>query len=136
LFIVLFLSNLFTFGVGYFFISHMRNVTNVPKPYLFAGIIIFSVIGSYVGGASVFDIYVMLAFAVLGYLLTKFKINLPTVIVSFFLGPMLEMKLRQALRISGNDVTVFFTKPISLMFLILTVVAVVFLLKRRKTIIA
>ena len=136
LFIVLFISNLFTLGIGYFYIKHVRNVTAVPKPYLFTGIIVFSVIGSYVSYASIFDIYVMLAFAVLGYGLTKFKINLPTVIVSFFLGPMLEAKLRQTLKISGDDVTVFFTRPISLAFLILTVVAVVFLLKRRKTMIA
>lgn len=136
LFIVLFLSNLFTLGIGYFYIKHVRNVTAVPKPYLFTGIVVFSVIGSYVSYASIFDIYVMLAFAILGYGLTKFKVNLPTVIVAFFLGPMLEMKLRQTLKISANDVTVFFTKPISLSFLILTVVAVVFLLKRRKTMIA
>jgi len=135
LFIVLFLSNLFTLGIGYFYIKHVRNVTAVPKPYLFTGIVVFSVIGSYVSYASIFDIYVMLAFAILGYGLTKFKVNLPTVIVAFFLGPMLETKLRQTLKISANDVTVFFTKPISLAFLILTVVAVVFLLKRRKTMI-
>jgi putative tricarboxylic transport membrane protein len=135
LFIVLFLSNLFTLGIGYFYIKHVRNVTAVPKPYLFTGIVVFSVIGSYVSYASIFDIYVMLAFAILGYGLTKFKVNLPTVIVAFFLGPMLEMKLRQSLKISGNDVTVFFTKPISLAFLILTVVAVVFLLKRKKSVI-
>ncbi len=133
LFLVLLLSNLFTLGIGYFYIKYVRNVTAVPKPYLFTGIIVFSVIGSYVSYASIFDVYVMLAFAVLGYAFTKFKINLPTVIVSFFLGPMLEAKLRQALKISGDDVTVFFTRPISLAFLILTVVAVVFLLKRRKT---
>ena len=133
LFMVLFLSNLFTLGIGYFYIKYVRNVTAVPKPYLFTGIIVFSVIGSYVSYASVFDIYEMLAFAVLGYGLSKCKINLPTVIVAFFLGPLLETKLRQTLLIAGNDVTVFFTKPISLAFLILTVVAVVFLLKRRKT---
>ncbi|MBE0615386.1 MAG: tripartite tricarboxylate transporter permease [Burkholderiales bacterium] len=136
LFIVLFLSNLFTLGIGYFFIRHARNVTAIPKSYLFSGIIVFSVIGSYVSYASIFDVYAMLAFAVLGWALTKFKINLPSVIVAFFLGPMLETKLRQSLSISGNDVSVFFTKPISLGFLILTVVAVVFLLKRRKTLVA
>jgi len=133
LFFVLLLSNLFTLGIGYFYINHVRNVTSIPKPYIFTGIIVFSVIGSYVGYASIFDVYVMLAFAILGYGLTKFKINLPTVIVAFFLGPMLETKLRQALKISGDDVTVFLTKPISLSFLILTLVAVIFLLRRKKT---
>ena len=79
-----------------------------------------------------FDVYAMLVFGVLGYTLTKFKINLPTIIVAFFLGPMLEAKFRQSLAISGDDITVFLTKPISLTFLILTFAAVFFLLKRKK----
>ncbi|MCF8126408.1 MAG: tripartite tricarboxylate transporter permease [Desulfotignum sp.] len=135
LFIILLISNLFTLGIGYFFINHVKWVTTVPKPYLFTGIIIFSVIGSYVGYASMFDVYLMVGFGVLGYILTKFKINLPTVIVAFFLGPMLEAKFRQTLLISGNDITVFFTKPISAAFLILTVVAVVFLIKKKKAVV-
>ncbi|MCF8105784.1 MAG: tripartite tricarboxylate transporter permease [Desulfohalobiaceae bacterium] len=132
LFVILLLSNIFTLFIGSFYIKHVRNVTAIPKPYLYTGIIVFSVIGSYVNYASVFDVFVMLGFAVLGYVLTKFKINLPTVIVAFFLGPMLETKLRQALKISGNDATVFFTEPISLGFLVLTAVAVFFLVRRRN----
>ncbi|MCF8039285.1 MAG: tripartite tricarboxylate transporter permease [Desulfohalobiaceae bacterium] len=132
LFIILLLSNIFTLLIGSFYIKHVKNVTAIPKPYLFTGIIVFSVIGSYVNYASVFDVFVMLGFAILGYVLTKFKINLPTVIVAFFLGPMLETKLRQALKISGNDATVFFTEPISLGFLVLTAVAVFFLVRRRN----
>jgi putative tricarboxylic transport membrane protein len=134
LFIILLLSNLFTLAIGYFYIKRVRKVTSIPKFYLYTGIIVFSVIGSYVSYASLFDVYVMLVFGVLGYALTKFKINLPTIIVAFFLGPMLETKFRQSLRISGDDAMVFLTKPISLAFLILTVAAVFFLLKRKKKI--
>ncbi len=132
LFIILLLSNFFTLLIGYFYIKRVRKVTSIPKFYLFTGIIVFSVIGSYVSYASLFDVYVMLVFGILGYLLTKFKINLPTIIVAFFLGPMLESKFRQSLSISGDDATVFLTKPISLTFLILTIAAVFFLLKRKK----
>ncbi len=132
LFTVLLLSNLFTLVVGWFFVRHVRSVTQVPKPYLLTGILVFSVLGSYVFNSSLFDIYMMVVFGVLGYILTKFQINLPTVIVAFFLGPLLEGKLRQALAISGNDITVFVTRPISLTFLVLTVVAVFLLLRHRQ----
>jgi putative tricarboxylic transport membrane protein len=132
LFIILLLSNLFTLCIGFFYIKHVSIVTAIPKSYLFTGIVVFSVIGSYVSYASMFDVYAMLVFGVLGYTLTKFKINLPTIIVAFFLGPMLEAKFRQSLAISGDDITVFLTKPISLTFLILTFAAVFFLLKRKK----
>nr|WP_279615098.1 tripartite tricarboxylate transporter permease [Desulfospira joergensenii] len=134
LFIILFISNLFTLGIGYYYIKKVNRVAEVPKSYLYTAIIVFSIIGSYVGYASMFDVYIMLAFGVVGYALTKFKINLPTVIVAFFLGPMLEAKLRQALLISGYDVTVFITRPISLAFLVFTFAAVIFLIKRKKSV--
>lgn len=135
LFIILIISNFFTLIVGNIYIKYVHHVTKIPKPYLFTGIVVFSVIGSYVGYASIFDVYLMVAFGVLGYILIKFKINLPTVIVAFFLGPMLEAKFRQTLLISGNDFMVFITKPISLAFLIFTVVAVLFLIKRKKSVV-
>jgi len=136
LFLVLLISNLFTLLFGYLFIGRVRLVTAIPKFYLFTGILVFSVIGSYVSYASLFDVYVMLFFGVLGYILSKFKINLPTIIVAFFLGPMLESKFRQSLRISGDDVLVFLTKPISLAFLLLTVAAVFFLTRRKKVLVS
>ena len=132
LFTVLFISNLFTFGIGYFFIHHVRHVTRVPKPYLFTGIVVFSVIGSYTSAASIFDVFVMIGFGLLGFVLSKCRINLPTVIVAYFLGSLLETKMRQSLAISGGDWSVFFTRPISLSFLLFTVAAVWFLLKKRQ----
>ena len=132
LFLLLLLSNVFALVFGLFFIKHVHHVTKVAKPYLFSGIVVFSVIGSYTYSASVFDVFVMIAFGLLGYVLTKCRINLPTVIVAYFLGPLLETNLRQALAISGRDWSVFVTRPISLGFLIFTVVAVAFLMRKRR----
>jgi putative tricarboxylic transport membrane protein len=132
LFTLLLLSNVFTLGFGLFFIRHVRHVTKVAKPYLFSGIVVFSVIGSYTYAANVFDVFVMVGFGLLGYVLTKCRINLPTVIVAYFLGPLLETNLRHTLSISGGDWTVFVTRPISVGFLIFAVVAVCFLLRHRR----
>jgi putative tricarboxylic transport membrane protein len=131
LFTVLLISNLYTFLVGNFFVRHVRKVTQIPKPILFSSILIFSVIGSYVFQSSVFDIFMMFCFGILGYVFTKLRINLPTIIVAFFLGPLFERKIRQALTISGGDATVFFTRPISLAFFILTIIGVIFLIRRK-----
>jgi len=132
LFTVLLFSNFYTFMVGNFFIRYIRNVTQIPKPVLFTSILIFSVIGSYVFQSSIFDVFIMFCFGILGYILTKLQINLPTIIVAFFLGPLFERKIRQALLISGGDISIFFTRPISLAFLILTVCGVVFLIKQKR----
>ncbi len=132
LFAVLLISNFYTFLVGNFFVRYVRKITRIPKPILFTAILIFSVIGSYVFQSSIFDIFMMFAFGILGYLLTKLEINLPTVIVAFFLGPLFERKIRQALLISGGDATIFFTRPICLTFFILTILGVVFLIRRKR----
>jgi putative tricarboxylic transport membrane protein len=134
LFTVLLLSNFYTFMVGNFFIRYIRNVTQIPKPVLFTSILIFSVIGSYVFQSSIFDIFMMFCFGILGYILTKLQINLPTIIVAFFLGPLFERKIRQALLISGGDISIFFTRPIALAFFLLTIFGVIFLISRKKKI--
>ena len=132
LFTVLLISNFYTFTVGNFFIRYIRNVTRIPKPVLFTSILIFSVIGSYVFQSSIFDVFMMFCFGILGYILTKLQINLPTIIVAFFLGPLFERKIRQALLISGGDISIFFTRPIALAFFLLTIFGVIFLISRRK----
>lgn len=132
LFAVLLISNLYTFLVGSFFVRHVRKVTQIPKPILFTAILVFSIVGSYVFQSSIFDVFMMFCFGLLGYIFTKLNLNLPTIIVAFFLGPLFERKIRQALLISGGDATIFFTRPICLTFFILTVLGVVFLIRRKR----
>ena len=132
LFAVLLISNFYTFIVGSFLVRYVRKVTRIPKPILFTAILVFSVIGSYVFQSSIFDIFMMFCFGILGYIFTKLKLNLPTIIVAFFLGPLFERKIRQALLISGGDATIFFTRPICLAFFILTVLGVIFLVRRKR----
>lgn len=132
LFIVLFISNIFTLVIGGVFIRYVHKLSNIPRPVLYTGILIFSIIGSYIYNGSMFDVWVMFSFGIIGYLLTKLKLNLPTLIVAFFLGEMLEHKIRQSLLISGGDWTIFFTRPISMFFIILTVILVSLYLKKIK----
>ena len=122
LFAVLFISNIFTLFVGSFFIRYARRLTNIPRSALYACILVFSILGSYVYNGNVFDVWVMFCFGIFGYVLIKMSLNLPTLIVAFFLGELLEEKVRQTLLISNGDWTVFFTRPLALLFIVLTVV--------------
>jgi TctA family transporter len=84
-----------------------------------AAVVIFSMIGSYAIRNSFFDIYVMLAFGLIGYLLEKVDVPLAPMILGIILGPMIEDNLRVGLTKTGGDMTLFFTRPISLVFIIL-----------------
>jgi TctA family transporter len=66
-------------------------------------------------------------FGVLGYILYKLRCEPAPLLLGFILGPMVEENLRRALLISRGDPTVFFTRPISLSFLILTALLVLLL---------
>ncbi len=112
------------------FIRCARKLVSIPKPVLFSVVPMFCLIGSYVNNSSLFDIWLMLVFGVLGYVLTKLKISLPTLIVAFFLGSLLEHKMRQSLLISRGDWTIFLNRPIACAFLLLTVAIILLYIVR------
>jgi TctA family transporter len=92
----------------------------VPYRMLFPAIMCFMAIGVYSLNNQALDIYMTLLFGFLGYIFIKLKCEPAPMILAFVLGPLMEENLRRALLISRGDPTVFFTRPISLGFLIAT----------------
>jgi putative tricarboxylic transport membrane protein len=134
LFIVLIISNLFTFTVGTIFLKLVNNLSNIPRQFLYPAVIVFGVIGAFVFRSTLFDVKIMIFLGVFGYVLAKFDIPLPPILVSFILGEILEKTMRQSLLISRGNLSIFITHPISLTFLILTIAVVVLLgVKSKKS---
>ena len=96
-------------------------ILKVPYRLLFPAIMAFSAIGIYSVNNSAFDVYLAALFAVVGFLWVKLGFNPAPMLLGFVLGPMLEEHLRRAMLMSGGDVSVFVTHPISLVFIIVTV---------------
>ncbi|TYB84455.1 MAG: tripartite tricarboxylate transporter permease [Kosmotoga sp.] len=105
--------------VGFLGIKAYSQVLKLKTSTVMAAVVIFSMIGSYAIRNSFFDIYVMLAFGLIGYLLEKVDVPLAPMILGIILGPMIEDNLRVGLTKTGGDMTLFFTRPISLVFIIL-----------------
>jgi putative tricarboxylic transport membrane protein len=97
----------------------------VPYRMLFPAIMVFSCIGVYSVNNSPFEIYLTAIFCVLGFVWRKFKCSAVPFLLGFVLGPMIEEYLRRALLISDGDPMVFFKRPISLGFMIVTVLILV-----------
>ncbi|MBP3730923.1 MAG: tripartite tricarboxylate transporter permease [Mailhella sp.] len=130
LFIVLLLSNVYTAVIGGVFIHFARRLTGIPKAVLYSIVPVFCVIGSYASKGSMFDVSVMFIFGLLGYVLNKLKISMPTLIVAFFLGALLEHKIRQSLSIARGDWMIFVDRPISCAFLVMTLAVLIFYILR------
>jgi len=92
----------------------------VPYRWLFPSIIMFSAIGNYSVSNNPFDLYLCALVGVLGYVLVKLECEPAPLLLGYVLGPLMEEYVRRALLISRGDPTVFFTRPISLAFMIAT----------------
>src|SRR5712671_4389486 len=97
----------------------------VPYRLLFPAIMAFSAIGIFSVNNSSFEIYLTALFGVLGFVWTKLGFPAPPLLLGFVLGPMMEEHLRRAMLMAKGDPTVFVTRPISLVFIVVTLIIVV-----------
>lgn len=117
--------------VGVAFIHVGKHVTRVPTGYVFPAILALCVLGAYSINNNLFDVYAMMAFGVAGLLMQR--IGLPAVpfLIAFVLGPMLEKGLRRSLVISDGDPSILIQSPIAIFFYILTILAVIAIVRGR-----
>jgi putative tricarboxylic transport membrane protein len=85
----------------------------VPYAILFPLIVLFCLIGAYSINNSSFDVAIMLIFGIIGYLMKKLSLEAAPLVLAFVLGPMMETALRQSLIKSKGSFSIFFTRPIS-----------------------
>jgi putative tricarboxylic transport membrane protein len=90
----------------------------VPYGVLFPLILLFCMTGSYSENNTVWDMFLMTIFGIIGYLMKKFKFDAPPLILAFILGSIMEDSLRRSLLISGGDPSIFLTRPISLVIIL------------------
>ena len=92
----------------------------VPYRWLFPSVVMFCAIGNYSVSNNPVDVYLCAGVGVLGYVLIKLGCEPAPLVLGYVLGPLMEEYLRRALLLSRGDPTVFFTRPISLAFMIAT----------------
>jgi TctA family transporter len=112
----------------------------VPYRLLFPAIMAFSAIGIYSVNNSSFEIYLTAIFGVIGFVWIRLGCSPAPMLLGFVLGPMMEEHLRRAMLMSKGNPSVFFTRPISLAFLIATLLILIVMIapvvRRRRVEIA
>ena len=89
----------------------------VPYRYMFPCALFFIAIGVYSTNNSLFEVYEVLVFGVVGAVFLALDFPVAPVLLGYVLGPLVEENFRRALLLSRGDLTVFFTRPISLGFM-------------------
>lgn len=113
------IANIIMAATMIFSMRLLAKVVHVPRPYLLPVILCFCVIGSFALSNRLFDVWVMLGFGVLGFLLESFKIPLAPFIIGFVLGPIAEENLSLGLQASNGSFWPIVTQPLSLVFILI-----------------
>jgi putative tricarboxylic transport membrane protein len=102
------------------FVPLFANILRIPKKVLLPLVMIFCVTGMYSVNNAVVDLWVMLGCGALGYLMRKWAFEGAPLLLALVLGPRLEVAFRQSLMISHGGFVIFLERPISLVFLVVT----------------
>lgn len=117
----MFIGNVMLLVLNLPLVKVFAKIISTPKKYLIPIIIAISIFGVYAVQVSTYDLLLLLACGVLGYFFSKNDYPIAPLVLGLVLGPMIENNLRRALTISNGDYSVFLTRPISLVFLLITV---------------
>lgn len=97
----------------------------IPKPQLYAGILIFATVGAYGMRQSAFDLFLLYAIGLLGVVMRRFDFPTAPVVVGMILGPLAEAQLRNAMSIGEGSAVVFFQRPMSIALVVIVVAVLV-----------
>jgi len=118
-----FIGNFILLLMNIFLIPLFVMILRVPYTILMCFIVICAAVGAYTVNDNLFDVWMMVGFGVLGYVMKKLKYPIVPLVLALVLGRLAENSLRQALILSAGSVSVFFTKPISALFMVAAILA-------------
>ncbi len=99
-------------------------VLSVPRERLMAVIYVLCVVGSFAITQRMFDVYVMLFFGIVGFILREMKYPMAPMVLGIVLGDLLDLNLRRGLALTNGDPSPFFTRPISAVICLIIVLTI------------
>lgn len=109
----LFIGNLLLLIINLPLAPLWAKLLQIPRPYLYAGILFFATLGAYSVNLQAFDLVLLLALGALGFMMRRYGLPVLPLILGVILGPRLERQLRQTLQLSSGDPAGLFSEPIA-----------------------
>lgn len=132
IFCIMLIANVINFCVGQFGLRLWARIIKAPESFIYSSSVILCFMGIGLTTGGLFGVGVMLAFALLGYLMTAFGYSTVVFIITFFLGARFESSLGQTLILLDGDVSNIMDYPIAIFFLVLAVVSTWWLSSKSK----
>jgi putative tricarboxylic transport membrane protein len=105
-------------------VGWVAKLAQLPRTHLLPVIIVFCVVGSFGLDNTMFDVWVMLIFGVIGFLLERARYPLGPFVIGFVLAPLMEEKLRSGLMMTAGSIEPVYTRPLPLLFLLIALLLV------------
>ena len=128
IFAVMLLASCVTFIIQFFGLRVFINLLKIPKGVLLPMVMVMCLIGSFGVNHRMFDMWTLLLFGSVGFIFTKLDFPLTPIVMGYVLGPLVELNLRRGLMLSRGSFMPFLIRPISLGFLAVAVIVVLFAL--------
>jgi len=120
----LYAANLFSLLINIAFIPAFIWVLRLPFTILAPIIFILCIVGGFVPTMDMHDVWLMLIFGVVGYLMRKLDYPMAPAVLAIVLGPLAEPALRQSLLISGGSFSIFFTRPFAAVIIVIAIILI------------
>ena len=117
-------ANVALFLVGLVFTRACVAVTKIPNRVVGPVIVVLSIIGAYAINNAMFDVWLMLAFGIVGFIFDEVGIPTPPLVIGLILGPVLDTSLQQSLLIGQGSWLIFLQSPISAVLLAIALLSV------------
>ena len=106
-------------------VKYVAGLMTLPRSFVLPIIMVFSVVGTFALNNTMFDVWVMLIFGVIGFLLERGKFPLGPFVIGFVLAPLAEEKLRSGLMMTAGDPSPIITRPLPALFTLTAIVLLV-----------
>jgi len=120
----MYIGNVMLLVLNIAFVPAFVSVLKIPPRILAPLIAIFCLVGVYSVNNSVLDLWLMFAFGLVGYLANKLAYPLAPLVLALVLGGYMEVSLRQSLKMAQGDVSIFFTRPIAAVIMVIAIVII------------
>ncbi|MDD3251375.1 MAG: tripartite tricarboxylate transporter permease [Lachnospiraceae bacterium] len=125
MFAILIVSNIMMLLIQIYGLPAFLKLLMVPRNILLPVVMVLASVGAFAMNNRIFDVWSILFFAIIGYLLSRFEFPPAPIVLGFVLGPILELNFRRGMMSSFGNFANFFTRPIAGTVLVITIVVLV-----------
>jgi putative tricarboxylic transport membrane protein len=123
--LTLLIANIITSSIGFVGAQHLAKFTRIPVTSLAPIIVLIGFMGAFIVRQNFGDILVALGFGIIGVTLVKLEISRVILILGIVLGPLIEQNFHRSLQISQGSYAIFYTRPLSIMLIVVLVAIIV-----------